>query len=240
MEGCGNQKPPKEKKIPAGVFRNVKAVVDITTWGKASKKGENRNIVMDYKTGNPIVLNPDNPQEVAKTIEVPRALDSYRALDMYRNSADKEVREKYNIALQNFNKQREDRQELKSQRILELQTAYLELAQAIGNYKVSPSAAAAIQVAIAQKAMLTKENLAAPKAPKGDLCDLNGPCERSVKTFEYPMYPSGDFPLPPINVYVKYESMGDIREIDYKAALAEQAVAAAQPTAAQPVAAESL
>jgi hypothetical protein len=27
-------------------------------------------------------------------------------------------------------------------------------------------------------------------------------------------------PPPPINVYVKYESMGDTREIDYKTALA--------------------
>jgi len=233
MAGCGNQVPPKVKALPNNVFRNVKAIVDIPTWGKAQKRGENRNVVIDYKTGTPIVLNPDNPKEVVKTVEVPRAFDSYRALDLYRNSADKEVREKYNIALQSFNKQREDKEELKVLRIQELQIAYSELAQAIGNYKISPSPEAAFQVALAQKAMSMKENQAAPKAPKGDLCDLDGPCERTVKKYDFPMVPSGNFPPPPINVYVKYESMGDTREIDYKAALAEQAVAAAQPVAAE-------
>lgn len=223
MAGCGNQVPAKVKALPMGLFRNPKVVIDIPTWGKAAKKGENRNIVMDYKTGNPIVLNPDNPKEVVKTIEVPRAVDSYRALDTFRNSTDKPTREKYNIAIQSFNKKRADREELITIRNEDLQKAYVELAQAIGNYRVSPSAEAAIQVALAQKAMLSRENQIAPKAPKGNLCDLDGPCERIVKNFDYPMVPSGNVPPPPINVYVKYESMGDTREIDYRVALAEPA-----------------
>jgi hypothetical protein len=220
MAGCGNQMPAKVKALPFGVFKNPKVVIDIPTWGKAAKKGENRNIVMDYKTGNPIVLNPENMKEVLKTIEVPRAVDSYRGLDTFRNSADKATREKYNIAIQNYNKQRADREELVAIRNEDLQKAYVDLAQAIGNYRVSPSAEAAIQVALAQKAMLSRENQNAPRAPKGNVCDLDGPCERIVKNFDYPMVPSGNVPPPPINVYVKYESMGDTREIDYKTALA--------------------
>ena len=213
MASCGTQEPPKPKKIVYGVLKKTDSVVDIFTWGKASKKGVNQNIAMDYKTGNPIVLNPDNLKEVIRVIEVPRAIDSYRALDVYRNSVTKENREKYNSALQNFNKQRTEKSELTIARAEELQKAFLDLAQAIGNYDISPSAEAAKQVAVAQKLLLAKETEVAPKGPKGEACELGESCERIVKVFEYPIPPSGDLPPPPVNIYVKYEMMGDKREV---------------------------
>ena len=213
MASCGTQDPPKPKKIVYGVLKKTDSVVDIFTWGKASKKGVNQNIAMDYNTGNPIVLNPDNLKEVIRVIEVPRAIDSYRALDIYRNSATKENREKYNSALQNFNKQRTEKSELTIARAEELQKAFVDLAQAIGNYDISPSAEAAKQVALAQKLLLAKETEVAPKGPKGDGCEVGDPCERIVKAFEYPLPPSGDLPAPPVNIYVKYEMMGDKREM---------------------------
>jgi hypothetical protein len=213
MASCGTQPIPKPKKIVYGVTNKTDSVVDIFTWGKASKKGVNQNIAMDYKTGNPIVLNPDNLKEVIRVIEVPRAIDSYRALDVYRNSAKKENREKYASALQNFNKQRTEKSELDLSRAEELQRAYVDLAQAIGNYDISPSAEAAKQVALAQKLLLAKEAQVAPKGPKGEACEVGESCERIVKAFEYPIPPSGDLPPPPVSIYVKYEMMGDKREV---------------------------
>ena len=223
MASCGTQEPPKPKKIVYGVLKKTDSVVDIFTWGKASKKGVNQNITMDYKTGNPIVLNPDNLKEVIRVIEVPRAIDSYRALDVYRNSVTKENREKYNSALQNFNKQRTEKSELAMARAEELQKAFLDLAQAIGNYDISPSAEAAKQVAVAQKLLLAKETEVAPKGPKGEACELGESCERIVKAFEYPLPPSGDLPAPPVNIYVKYEMMGDKREVALASLLAPAA-----------------
>jgi hypothetical protein len=213
MASCGTLDPPPPKKIVYGLITKTDSVIDIFTWGKASKKGVKRNITMDYKTGNPIVLNPDNLKEVIRVIEVPRAIDSYRALDIYRNSATKENREKYNSALQNFNKQRTEKSELTIARTEELQKAFVDLAQAIGNYDISPSAEAAKQVALAQKLLLAKETEVAPKGPKGEACELGESCERIVKAFEYPIPPSGDLPPPPLNIYVKYEMMGDKREV---------------------------
>ena len=223
MASCGTLDPPKPKKIVYGVIKKTDAIVDIFTWGKASKKGVNQNIAMDYKTGNPIVLNPDNLKEVIRVIEVPRAIDTYRALDVYRNSATKENREKYNSALQNFNKQRTEKSELTIARAEELQKAFVDLAQAIGNYDISPSAEAAKQVALAQKLLLAKESEVAPKGPKGEACELGESCERIVKAFEYPLPPSGDLPAPPVNIYVKYEMMGDKREVALASLLAPAA-----------------
>ena len=211
MASCGNQPLPKDKKIVKTVLKRTDAVIDTFTWAKVFKTKS--NFIMDYNTGNPIVLNPDNLKEVIRVIEVPRAIDSYRALDIYRNSATKENREKYNSALQNFNKQRTEKSELTIARAEELQKAFVDLAQAIGNYDISPSAEAAKQVALAQKLLLAKETEVAPKGPKGDGCEVGDPCERIVKAFEYPLPPSGDLPAPPVNIYVKYEMMGDKREM---------------------------
>jgi hypothetical protein len=211
MASCGNQPLPKDKKIVKTVLKRTDAVIDTFTWAKVFKTKS--NFIMDYNTGNPVVLNPDNLKEVIRVIEVPRAIDSYRALDIYRNSAKKENREKYNSALQNFNKQRTEKSELIIARTEELQKAFVDLAQAIGNYDISPSAEAAKQVALAQRLLLAKEAEVAPKGPKGEACEVGESCERIVKAFEYPIPPSGDLPTPPVNTYIKYEMMGDKREV---------------------------
>ena len=125
--------------------------------------------------------------------------------------------DKYATSLQAFNKQREDKAELNLLRVEALQQSYVELAQAIGNYRISPSVEAAKRVAIAQKTLYEKEAEAAPKAPKGDKCEPEGSCERIVKNFEYPLPPSGNISAPPVNIYYKYESMSDTREINLMA-----------------------
>ena len=204
--------PPAAKK-KLGVFGNPKAIVDIKTWTKVAERGYT-NIVMDYEKGIPIVKNPENPSETIKEILLPRAVDVYRALDLYRNQTSKEDHEKYTLSLQEFNKQRTEQAELTLLRTEELQQAYAELAQAIGNYKISPSVEAAKQVALAQRVMYQKEAEAAPKGPKADKCELSLGCERIVKAFEYPLPPSGNISPPPVNIYYKYESMSDKREIN--------------------------
>lgn len=202
--------PPKSK---LGTFGNPKAIVDIKTWAKVARKGYS-NIVMDYDKGIPVVKNSENLSETLKEIQIPRLVDSYRALDLYRNKVSKEEHDKYATSLQAFNKQREDRAELNLLRVEALQQSYVELAQAIGNYRISPSIEAAKRVAIAQKTLYDKEAQAAPKAPKGDKCEPEGSCERVVKNFEYPLPPSGNISAPPVNIYYKYESMSDTREIN--------------------------
>ena len=147
--------PPAPKK-KLGVFGNPKAIVDIKTWMKVAERGYS-NVIMDYEKGIPIVKNPENLSETIKEIAIPRAVDLYRALDLYRNKTSKEEHEKYTLSLQEFNKQRTEQAELTLLRIEELQQAYAELAQAIGNYKISPSAEAAKQVALAQRIMYQKE-----------------------------------------------------------------------------------
>ena len=199
--------PPKSK---LGTFGNPKAIVDIKTWAKVARKGYS-NIVMDYEKGIPVVKNSENLSETLKEIQIPRLVDSYRALDLYRNKVSKEEHDKYATSLQAFNKQREDKAELNLLRVEALQQSYVELAQAIGNYRISPSIEAAKRVAIAQKTLYDKEAQAAPKAPKGDKC------ERVVKNFEYPLPPSGNISTPPVNIYYKYESMSDTREINLMA-----------------------
>ena len=62
--------------------------------------------------------------------------------------------------------------------------------------------------------MYQKEAEAAPKGPKGDKCELGAGCERIVKAFEYPLPPSGNISPPPVNIYFKYNSMADKREIN--------------------------
>lgn len=204
--------PPAPKK-KLGVFGNPKAIVDIKTWTKVAERGYS-NVIMDYEKGIPIVKNPENLSETIKEIAIPRAVDLYRALDLYRNKTSKEEHEKYTLSLQEFNKQRTEQAELTLLRIEELQQAYAELAQAIGNYKISPSAEAAKQVALAQRIMYQKEAEAAPKGPKGDKCELGVGCDRILKPFEYPLPPSGNVPTPPVNIYYKYNSMPDKREIN--------------------------
>lgn len=202
--------PPKTK---LGTFGNPKAIVDVKTWAKVARKGYS-NIVMDYERGIPVVKNPENLSETIKEIPISRLVDSYRALDLYRNKASKEEHDKYATSLQAFNKQRADKDELNLVRVEALQQSYVELAQAIGNYRISPSIEAAKRVAIAQKVLHDKESEAAPKGPKADKCELEGPCERIVKNFEYPLPPSGNITTPPVNIYYKYESMPDTREIN--------------------------
>ena len=202
--------PPKTK---LGTFGNPKAIVDVKTWAKVARKGYS-NIVMDYERGIPVVKNPENLSETIKEIPISRLVDSYRALDLYRNKASKEEHDKYATSLQAFNKQRADKDELNLVRVEALQQSYVELAQAIGNYRISPSIEAAKRVAIAQKVLHDKESEAAPKGPKADKCELEGPCERIVKNFEYPLPPSGNITTPPVNIYHKYESMPDTREIN--------------------------
>lgn len=202
--------PPKTK---LGTFGNPKAIVDVKTWAKVARKGYS-NIVMDYERGIPVVKNPENLSETIKEIPISRLVDSYRALDLYRNKASKEEHDKYATSLQAFNKQRADKDELNLVRVEALQQSYVELAQAIGNYRISPSIEAAKRVAIAQKVLHDKETEAAPKGPKADKCELEGPCERIVKNFEYPLPPSGNITTPPVNIYYKYESMPDTREIN--------------------------
>jgi hypothetical protein len=202
--------PPKSK---LGTFGNPKAIVDVKTWSKVARKGYS-NIVMDYEKGIPVVKNSENLSETVKEIQIPRLVDSYRALDLYRNKASKEEHDKYATSLQAFNKQRDDKAELNLLRIEALQQSYVELAQAIGNYRISPSFEAAKRVAIAQKTLHDKEAEAAPKGPKGDKCEPEGSCERIVKNFEYPLPPSGNISTPPVNIYYKYDSMPDSREIN--------------------------
>jgi hypothetical protein len=204
---------PVAAKKKLGVFGNPKAIVDIKTWTKVAERGYT-NLVMDYEKGIPIVKNPENLSETIKEIAIPRALDTYRALDLYRNKTSKEEHEKYTLSLQEFNKQRTEQAELTLLRTEELQQAYAELAQAIGNYKISPSVEAAKQVALAQRIMYQKEAEAAPKGPKGDKCELGADCDRIVKAFEYPLPPSGNISPPPVNIYFKYNSMADKREIN--------------------------
>ena len=226
MASCGNQPLPKDKKIVKTVLKRTDAVIDTFTWAKVFKAKS--NFIMDYKTGNPTVLNPDNLKEVIRVIEVPRAIDSYRALDVYRNSTSKENREKYTSALQNFNKQKTEKSELLISRAEELQKAYIDLAQAIGNYRISPSAEAAKQVALAQRLLFAKEAEIAPKGPKAEACEIGESCERIVKEFEYPLAPSGDVAAPPVNIYMKYDSMADKREVAVAALIVpagEEAVA---------------
>lgn len=205
--------PPKSK---LGTFGNPKAIVDVKTWSKVARKGYS-NIVMDYEKGIPVVKNSENLSETVKEIQIPRLVDSYRALDLYRNKASKEEHDKYATSLQAFNKQRDDKAELNLLRIEALQQSYVELAQAIGNYRISPSFEAAKRVAIAQKTLHDKEAEAAPKGPKGDKCEPEGSCERIVKNFEYPLPPSGNISPPPVNIYYKYDSMPDSREINLMA-----------------------
>ena len=205
--------PPKSK---LGTFGNPKAIVDVKTWAKVARKGYS-NIIMDYEKGIPVVKNPENLSETVKEIQIPRLVDSHRALDLYRNKASKEEHDKYATSLQAFNKQRDDKTELNLLRVEALQQSYVELAQAIGNYRISPSIEAAKRVAIAQKILHEKEAEAAPKGPKADKCELEGPCERIVKNFEYPLPPSGNISKPPVNIYYKYESMPDTREINVMA-----------------------
>jgi hypothetical protein len=204
--------PPAPKK-KLGVFGNPKAIVDIKTWTKVAERGYS-NVIMDYEKGIPVVKNPENLSETIKEIAIPRAVDMYRALDLYRNIPSKEAHEKYTLSLQEFNKQRTEQAELTLVRTEELQQAYSELAQAIGNYKISPSAEAAKQVALAQRIMYQKEAEAAPKGPKGDKCELGVGCDRILKPFEYPLPPSGNVPTPPMTIYYKYNSMPDKREIN--------------------------
>ena len=204
--------PPAAKK-KLGVFGNPKAIVDIKTWTKVAER-DYSNVIMDYEKGIPIVKNPENLSETIKEIAIPRAVDLYRALDLYRDKTSKEEHEKYTLSLQEFNKQRTEQAELTLLRIEELQQAYAELAQAIGNYKISPSAEAAKQVALAQRIMYQKEAEAAPKGPRGDKCELGVGCDRILKPFEYPLPPSGNFPTPPMTIYYKYNSMPDKREIN--------------------------
>jgi hypothetical protein len=206
--------PPKSK---LGTFGNPKAIVDVKTWSKVARKGYS-NIVMDYEKGIPVVKNSENLSETVKEIQIPRLVDSYRALDLYRNKASKEEHDKYATSLQAFNKQRDDKAELNLLRIEALQQSYVELAQAIGNYRISPSFEAAKRVAIAQKTLHDKEAEAAPKGPKGDKCEPEGSCERIVKNFEYPLPPSGNISAPPVNIYYKYDFMPDTREINLAAA----------------------
>lgn len=205
--------PPKSK---LGTFGNPKAIVDVKTWAKVARKGYS-NIIMDYEKGIPVVKNPENLSETVKEIQIPRLVDSHRALDLYRNKASKEEHDKYATSLQAFNKQRDDKAELTLLRVEALQQSYVELAQAIGNYRISPSIEAAKRVAIAQKVLHEKEAEAAPKGPKADKCEVEGPCERIVKNFEYPLPPSGNISKPPVNIYYKYESMPDTREINVMA-----------------------
>ncbi len=205
--------PPKSK---LGTFGNPKAIVDIKTWAKVARKGYS-NIVMDYDKGIPVVKNSENLSETVKEIQIPRLVDSYRALDLYRNKVSKEEHDKYATSLQAFNKQREDKAELNLLRVEALQQSYVELAQAIGNYRISPSIEAAKRVAIAQKTLHEKESQAAPKAPKGDKGEPEGSCDRIVKNFEYSLPPSGNISTPPVNIYYKYESMSDTREINLMA-----------------------
>ena len=205
--------PPKTK---LGTFGNPKAIVDVKTWAKVARKGYS-NIIMDYEKGIPVVKNPENLSETIKEIPISRLVDSYRALDLYRNKASKEEHDKYATSLQAFNKQRDDKAELTLLRVEALQQSYVELAQAIGNYRISPSIEAAKRVAIAQKVLHEKEAEAAPKGPKADKCEVEGPCERIVKNFEYPLPPSGNISKPPVNIYYKYESMPDTREINVMA-----------------------
>jgi hypothetical protein len=205
--------PPKSK---LGTFGNPKAIVDVKTWSKVARKGYS-NIVMDYEKGIPVVKNSENLSETVKEIQIPRLVDSYRALDLYRNKASKEEHDKYATSLQAFNKQRDDKAELNLLRIEALQQSYVELAQAIGNYRISPSFEAAKRVAIAQKTLHDKEAEAAPKGPKGEKCEPEGSCERIVKNFEYPLPPSGNISTPPVNIYYKYDSMPDTREINLMA-----------------------
>jgi hypothetical protein len=180
---------------------------------KVAERGYS-NVIMDYEKGIPIVKNPENLSETIKEIVLPRAVDLYRALDLYRDKTSKEEHEKYTLSLQEFNKQRTEQAELTLLRIEELQQAYAELAQAIGNYKISPSIEAAKQVALAQRIMYQKEAEAAPKGPKGDKCEVGVGCDRILKPFEYPLPPSGNFPTPPMTIYYKYNSMPDKREIN--------------------------
>ena len=204
---------PHAPKKKLGVFGNPKAIVDIKTWTKVAER-DYSNVIMDYEKGIPIVKNPENLSETIKEIAIPRAVDLYRALDLYRDKTSKEEHEKYTLSLQEFNKQRTEQAELTLVRTEELQQAQSELAQAIGNYKISPSAEAAKQVALAQRIMYQKEAEAAPKGPRGDKCELGVGCDRILKPFEYPLPPSGNFPTPPMTIYYKYNSMPDKREIN--------------------------
>jgi len=185
--------PPKKAK---GIFINPSKVTDLATWAIFHKSGY-QNLRVDYLSGNPIVLNPENLSEAVKTIPLPKAYDSYRALDLFR-STDKD---KFTTTLQQYNKQREDAQEMEQTKDEALQQLSLELAQAIAAYKQGPTLEGAKRVGQIQKKMYVKEKQAAPL--------------RIVKPFEYPIPPAGNISSPPAVTYIKYTSLSDIREIDF-------------------------
>jgi hypothetical protein len=186
--------PPAKKA--KGTFINPSKVTDLATWS-AFYKSKYQNLRIDYPSGNPIVLNPENLAEAVKTIPLPKAYDSFRALDLFR-STDKE---KFTTTLQQYNKQREDAQEMEQTKNEALQQLSLELAQAVAAYKQGPTMEGAKRVSQIQKKMYVKEKEAAPL--------------RVVKPFEYPIPPAGNIASPPAVTYIKYTSLSDIREIDF-------------------------
>jgi hypothetical protein len=192
----------KTGKEATGKFINPNFVTDVETWAKF-RINKYQNLVIDYATGNMLVLNKENLSEVVKTIPIPRALDVYRALDLYRTATDPIGRERYSLALQQFNKMRGDMISLENERSTQNQQSAYELAQAIAIYKQSPSIASAKQVAQIQKSLAGQEKEAAKSLT------------RAVKPFEYTFVPAGDFPTPPTEMYIKYTSLPDSRKIDF-------------------------
>jgi hypothetical protein len=91
----------KDAKKRMGEMVNPEVVKTFKNWTDRYYlgKGNYKNLVIDYKTGNPILLNDQNLSEQVRVFEVPRAVLLTSALDTYRHAKGLD-REKYTLALQ--------------------------------------------------------------------------------------------------------------------------------------------
>jgi hypothetical protein len=177
-----------------GEFVNPARVKDLNSWC-LYYKGRFQNLKIDYATGNPIVLNPENLAEVVKVIEIPKGMDLYRALETYRSTE----RDKYTTALQQMMTINDQKSAEKAVNDENLQKAYFEVAQAISGYRQTPTPDGVKRVAIAQRDMASLEK------------EMNSSLERAVTAFAYSIPPAGDVPVPPAFQYVRYESLSNKR-----------------------------
>jgi len=134
-------------------------VTKFDQWVRQSYRGagKTQNLVLDYETGNPMVMDKTNLSTKVRVFEIPRALSVDHALDASRSVTNAKGRELYGVAIQQFKQRKTDAGEIKVQQDEVMSRLAYELAQAVGGYRASPTAEGAKQVARAQKTMTDME-----------------------------------------------------------------------------------
>jgi hypothetical protein len=208
--------PKKDAKKRMGEMVNPEVVKTFKNWTDRYYlgKGNYKNLVIDYKTGNPVLLNDQNLSEQVRVFEVPRAVLLTSALDTYRHAKGLD-REKYTLALQALKQLNEDEADANLTEAEAMQVAQYELAQAVSAYRVTPTPEGAKQVARAQKVMYTREKEALKRASSGM------PVQRIFKELvpvDVSTVPGYDEENPPM-VYCRYNRLIEKREINFTEAL---------------------